>query len=299
MNNAESIHFEDLAESREFRRFFEIARELTGILVVLVSPDGSKRKVLYPVEIETSLCRLIHTSPAGYEACVASDRACIQKAVSQRKALFYYCHAGLVDIVVPVFVNDNHVATMICGQVLPEPPSEKGFRQLCQKVGHFHFPTEAMCKAYFNSPHCSAERIKSIIKLFVFFVEYFVEVSWRLKQMNQKEYLPVERGQRHIHEHFREPLKLAEIARAVSLSPAYFSTLFHRLTGMTVIACLQQTRINVAKELLNRSSERVTDIALDVGFNNLTHFDRVFYKQTGCSPREYRRKSAHSARVVK
>lgn len=294
MNNTESIHFEDLAESREFRRFFEIARELTGILVVLISPDGSKRKVLYPLEIETPLCRLIHASPAGYETCVATDRSHIQKAVSRKKALYYYCHAGLVDMVVPVFVNDNHVATMNCGQVLSEPPSKKGFQQLCQKVGHFHFPAESLRKAYFSSPHCSAERIKSIMKLFAFFAEYFAEVSWRLKQMKQKESLPAERGQRYIHEHFREPLKLAEIARAASLSPAYFSTLFHHLTGMTVMACLQQTRVNAARELLTKSSERVTNIALDIGFNNLTHFNRVFHNLTGCSPREYRRKHLSS-----
>jgi AraC-like DNA-binding protein len=101
----------------------------------------------------------------------------------------------------------------------------------------------------------------------------------------------VQRAWKYIHEHFREPVRLAEIARVASLSPAYFSSVFHRYAGMTVTTYLQLTRVNAAKDILAKTSERITDIAFDTGFNNLTHFNRVFCKIAGCSPREYRRRN--------
>jgi AraC-like DNA-binding protein/ligand-binding sensor protein len=297
MENADIIKFDDLAESREFRQFFEIVRELTGIQVVLVDPADSRRKVLYQQETETPLCRLIHVQPDGLRACYAEDHRHLQQAVAERKGIYYLCHAGLIDIVVPIYVRGAHVANMICGQVLPEPPSHERFQQLRRKLQHLQIPEKALWEAYFKSPSCPVGRIKTIIKLFSFFTEYFSEVGWRLKQINQKEFLPVQCARQYIHDNFRKPLKLMEMAKAVFLSPGYLSSLFHHYTGLTITGYIQLTRVNAAKDLLVKTAERITDIAFDTGFNNLTHFNRTFRKITGYSPREYRQKNKPAAHL--
>ncbi|MDD4869816.1 MAG: PocR ligand-binding domain-containing protein [Kiritimatiellae bacterium] len=283
------IEFDDLAESKEFRQFFIIVRELTGIPVGLVSPDGKRSKLLFTMDTWTPLCRLIRTHPLGRKGCHDTDSSRLRQAFSSKQVIHYLCHAGLIDMMMPVVINGEHVATINCGQVLPEPHSEKRFRQLQRRLNPMGFSSSALRKAYYASPYCSLEKIKIIMNLFSFFIEYFGEISWRLKQVRQKDFIPVQQAQKFIHNHFQEHMTLRDVARSASLSPHYFSSLFHEMTGMTVKKYLQTIRINAAKQLLNLTSERITDIAFDVGFNNLTDFNRVFRRTEYCSPKQYRR----------
>ena len=283
-----TIGFDDLAESKEFRQFFVIVKELTGILVELVSPDGTRIKRLFSKQAENPVCRLVYSRPQGRRACISTDLRHVQQAACRKQAFHYLCHAGLFDMVMPIMINGEHVATIICGQVLPKPHSEQGCRQLERKLKPLGLPPSALRKAYFGSPHCSLDKFKIIMNLFSFFVEHFGEISWRLKQARQEDIIPIQRAQRFIHDHFQEPITLHDVARSASLSPNYFSTLFHNMAGTTVKHYLQTIRANAAKQLLTLTPKRITDIAFEVGFSNQTDFNRVFKKREGCSPRQYR-----------
>lgn len=254
----------------------------------MVSPDGKRTKLLFAIDTWTPLCRLIRTHPLGRKGCHDTDISRLKQTYSSKKPLRYLCHAGLIDIMMPVIINGEHVATINCGQVLPEPHSEKGFQQLKKRLRSMGFSSSALRKAYYASPFCSFEKMNIIMNLFTFFVEYFGEISWRLKQVRQKDFLPVQMAQKFIHDHFQEHVTLGDVARSASLSPHYFSSLFHEMTDMTVKKYVQMIRVNAAKQLLSLTSERITDIAYDVGFNNLTDFNRVFRRLESCSPRQHR-----------
>jgi len=242
----------------------------------------------------TPLCRLIRTNPLGLKGCHDTDMSHLRQAYSSKKPLRYLCHAGLIDIMMPVIINGEHIATINCGQVLPESHSESGFQRLKKRLKPMGFSSAGLRKAYYASQCCSFEKIQIIMHLFSFFVEYFGEISWRLKQVRQKDFLPVQLAQKYIHDHFRERVTLNDVARSASLSAHYFSSLFHEMTGMTVKKYVQMVRINAAKQLLSLTSERITDIAYDVGFNNLTDFNRVFRRMERRSPRQHRLKGGQT-----
>ena len=69
---------------------------------------------------------------------------------------------------------------------------------------------------------------------------------------------------------------LATVAKAVNTSTYYFCTLFEKSTGLTFTDYLARVRIEKAKGLLLDPDRRVSEIAYDVGFQSLTHFNRVF-----------------------
>ena len=60
---------------------------------------------------------------------------------------------------------------------------------------------------------------------------------------------------------------------------------------MSYIEYLNKIRINEAQKLLTKTNKRITEIAIETGFNSLTNFGRVFKQISGCSPRQY--KSRH------
>ena len=94
----------------------------------------------------------------------------------------------------------------------------------------------------------------------------------------------------YIHNHFREPITLKEVANQSHLSMNYFSQRFHQETGMTFQCYLQELRLQFAASLLTSSNVPVTEVCFASGFNSLTHFLRVFKQKFQCTPSIYRKK---------
>ena len=73
-----------------------------------------------------------------------------------------------------------------------------------------------------------------------------------------------------------------------SVSESYLSSLFKKETGTTITDYINSTRIRQALILLNTSSLPIGEVASRCGFLDSNYFSRIFKKQLGLSPREYR-----------
>ena len=107
--------------------------------------------------------------------------------------------------------------------------------------------------------------------------------------------LPIRQALIYMHHHFREPLSLMEVARQAGLSSHYFSECFHKATGQTFQGYVQDLRIRFAHTLLGVSQLPVTMICSSAGFTSLAHFERVFKRRFGLSPRVYQRRCAEKS----
>jgi AraC-like DNA-binding protein len=92
-----------------------------------------------------------------------------------------------------------------------------------------------------------------------------------------------------ISERYAGKVTLAEISSSVGLVPAYFSALFHKLTGYSVFEYLNEYRIYKACELLAKTKKPVLELAYETGFNSISLFNRTFKHLTGKTPLKYRR----------
>lgn len=88
--------------------------------------------------------------------------------------------------------------------------------------------------------------------------------------------------------HLDQDQREAFYARALGMSAGGFSRFVHRATGTTFVRFRQQVRLRRACTLLESSEEAITAIAFGVGFNTLSHFNRVFRSELGTTPRAYR-----------
>src|SRR6476646_2740409 len=87
---------------------------------------------------------------------------------------------------------------------------------------------------------------------------------------------------------YAEPLDVAAVAAVAHISPAHFSRTFRAVFGETPHRYLQRRRVERSMFLLRETDRSVTDICLDVGFNSLGTFSRMFREIVGESPSGYR-----------
>jgi AraC-like DNA-binding protein len=98
----------------------------------------------------------------------------------------------------------------------------------------------------------------------------------------------ITKARAYIHEHQTEEIKLGQVAKAVNMSSFYFCKMFKRVAGINFTDYVARIRIEKSKNLLLNQNLRISEIAFEVGFQSLTHFNRVFKKILGQSPTEYR-----------
>lgn len=93
----------------------------------------------------------------------------------------------------------------------------------------------------------------------------------------------------HLHENYRDPIRVEELAAQNYVSKEYFGRMFKNITGMSISAMLQKIRIDEACALLITSDRIITDIAESCGFNDIKYFYETFRKHTGMTPGDYRK----------
>jgi AraC-like DNA-binding protein len=84
-----------------------------------------------------------------------------------------------------------------------------------------------------------------------------------------------------------EPPSLEELGRKIGCSHFYLSRTFSAQTGKTIMQYLRQLRMDKAAELLRSGEHNVTEAALEVGYNSLSHFTTAFRETFGCCPGLY------------
>lgn len=97
----------------------------------------------------------------------------------------------------------------------------------------------------------------------------------------------VQRMQDYIGEHIGETITLADLARAALFSPWYSHRLFVRWTGLAPSEYIRRLRLSKSALKLRDETCRITDIAFEMGFGSVDGYQRAFYREFGCNPREY------------
>jgi YesN/AraC family two-component response regulator len=92
---------------------------------------------------------------------------------------------------------------------------------------------------------------------------------------------------RKLSHHFHETVSVEVAAQLCCVSPNYFCHLFKKATGKTLIEYINMLRINEAVQLLQTRRYSIQQVALMVGYSNMTYFGRIFKKLKSQTPREY------------
>jgi len=277
-----------LANSRIYREYERAFSDMTGLPVAL-QPVETWQLPHHGKRNENAFCAMISKKSRACAACLQVQERLCQRAAEEAETVV--CPVGLSDSAVPVRMSDRLVGYLQIGQVFRKAPTEEQFNkvlELCKKW-ELDLNPETLRKAYFSGKVINQKQHDSAIKLLGIFAQHLSMLSNQVFIQQENAEPPViSKARAYIHDHQTEEISLSQVAKAVNMSSYYFCKMFKKVTGINFTDYVARVRIEKSKNLLLNPNLRISEIAFEVGFQSLTHFNRVFKKILGQSPTDYR-----------
>lgn len=286
--NANDSLLETLTRSDLFQNYERAYTEATGMPMTLRSVE-TWQLPLHGKRRENPFCALMAERSRACAACLRTQEQLAQTAVSCPGSVT--CAYGLCETAVPVKLGNQTIGLLQTGQVMRQKPTEASYRRATASAAELgvDLKTPAARDAYFSTPVVSAQKLEAATSLLVTFADHLSMKSNQIAlQVANAEPPVITKAKQFIRDHLAEDLSLGQVSSAVHTSTFYFCKLFRKVTGGTFTGFVSRLRIEKAKDLLLNPNLRVSEIAYEVGFQSLTHFNRVFRKLAGESPTKYR-----------
>jgi AraC-like DNA-binding protein len=281
---------DSLTSSKIYQEYEKAYSDTTGLPVSL-RPVESWQLPHHGKRYENPFCGMMAEKSRACAACLRLQQKLSDTAHDEPQTLT--CELGLTDTAVPVRLGERVVGFLQTGQVFRKKPTEAQFERASKLATEWGVQIEPLQfrNAYFNTKVLTSKQHDGAVTLLSIFAQHMSMVSNQiLVQRDNEEPPAVTRARQYIQENQSDKLSLGAVAKAVNMSTFYFCKTFKKSTGLNFTDYVSRVRLEKAKNLLLNRNLRISEIAYEVGFQSLTHFNRVFKKIMGQSPTDYRAK---------
>lgn len=257
--------------------------------VKLVVYDDNFQKILsYPMGY-SPYCDIIRQDPIAKANCRQCDlNGCLTCKKTKRRYI-YECHAGLYEAVTPLMAGDMLIGYLMLGQLLVDDGlnRRKKWEKLYEKVKNYDIDFQALENSYWNRQKVTEETVLALSKImetcasYLYLTETIAVGAEALpKQIEDYIVQNLEKGDEITPEKLCDEFgirrtKLYEVAK-------------HSF-GMGISEYIRKLRMKKACDLLKNSKDKISDIAEMVGIPDYNYFTKVFKKNIGMTPSEYRK----------
>ena len=253
----------------------------TGACLNIFNYDFERLK--YDAIIPNEYCQLVHKIPNGMKACKKSDSELLYKCKNSKKTEIHVCHAGLIDIAIPILYDDEVIGYIVLGQMKKAPLFNEDIEILKDNSNK----KNELISTYDSLPSFDDEKINSIIKIASILAKHIL-LEKMLKPKIDKN---IEIATKYIKDNFKSKLTVSTIASKTNISKSTLYRIFNENFGCTVSDYINQLRIEKSISLLSETDLSVEEIAEKTGFASCSYFSRVFKKLYGVSPLKFKKEN--------
>lgn len=197
----------------------------------------------------------------------------------------YYYHASDKIEVYWVHFTGRDVEAVLKKYGLPEtenvfytgtsPDYQCIYREMIQEL--------QLCRANYE------ELLSFTLMRFFIMINRFIDEGKKSGSDIQNE---IERATHYFNENYNKPINIDEYAESRHISTCWFIRSFKQILKVTPMQYILSLRMANAQSLLETTEDSISEIAEAVGYDNPLYFSRIFRKNVGVSPSEYRKRSA-------
>lgn len=276
--------FEEFIEIDKFRKVLNYVSRATGLAFAMLDPLGN---IIIPPMNESEFCVAARKDPNVASKCVDCIIHSAIAAAKSKKTNFFKCQYGILEFVVPIFINGEYVSAICGGEV----------RTDIDDVVDYVYPYQdfdpALQKYYDEFRVVEKDRYFAATKLIEMIVNNLsnLDLVMKIAKNNvdsERVDSRVRVAVKFINENYASKITLAQLAEMSYVSENYFSKLFMRAMKQNVTDYITSCRIEKAKEFLLQTDIKIGKIAEMVGVEDPAYFHRMFKKYTGMTPNNFR-----------
>ncbi len=301
----------------EFQKLQDRLAIATNLAVITVDYKGN------PITSHSAcsaFCTLVRNNPLSAKDCQKCDSRGGLEAVRLNAPYAYLCHYNLVDIAIPIIVDNRYIGAIMAGQVrLSDLPPEYELEQifsgsknhsLVMNISQYATAYEKIPTIPYDTFLKYADLINSISSYIITEAllhfddkyEHTFDTQLQTTKMAHKEIVLTPNSKTHaaaheviqpllayIEMHPHLFLSSDEAAKICNVTPSYFSKSFKKVMTVSYIEYITEIKINLAKDRLVQSNDSVEKISEYMGFSSTSYFIHIFKKYENLTPTLYRK----------
>ena len=269
--------------SLETERLLGILKDfytLSHVRTVIYDSDF-KRVAAYP-EHSSDFCALLKQNPDFKSKCRQNEKdAC--KICNEKNSLYIYkCHAGLIEAVSPIKMNDMILGYIMFGQVIHK---NSDTNEILSYSLPYADDSDALNKAFSKLKVRGDKQINAISTIMQASASYLWISNLIKVESGNHIYLLTD----YINENITGDLSVDNLCSLLNVSRIKLYEISNKYYGMPISKYIRKKRVSLAKKMLENGVS-VQDAAKSVGIFDSNYFSKVFKKETGLMPTEYKKK---------
>lgn len=262
----------------DIRSVLDHFSRLMAVHFSFLAPDGRELQV-GEGKPHCEFCQLVRNELDEAEKCHKCDANGWELAAKSGQAVWYRCHAGMIDGCMAVRTGDRIIGYMMIGQFRNDKQCNPELRVRMKKK----YGNDKLQASYLETPYYSEEQIADIMGVFSVLVNFIV--SQRLIAVRGPD--PIQPLLAYMSEHPQQTLSTAEAARLLNRSTSSLSHIFKQTINKSFLQYQIDVKLDQADNLFKtRNDITVREVAYELGFKDPYYFSRLYKKHRGYPPSE-------------
>ena len=239
----------------------------------IVNSDSHSKNIRY--------CECIQQTKKGKKDCKNSDADLLEKCRETKTTQMHICHAGLVDIAVPIIYEDDIIGYIIFGQMKTSTNFE-GVKKYIKELG---LDTNTLEEYYKNIPFYDSNKIDSVSNIASILVKHLLLENMLKPNFDES----IEKAIVYIEENLEDDLSVKKISKSINVSKSVLYKRFHQCFNCTISEFINIRRIEKSITLLLKTDLSMDEISRRTGFSSASYYGKLFKKEMGISPLKYKK----------
>jgi len=272
-------------DTNRMKQLLQSFHALTNMRIVVF--DDQLRKIAEYPEEDCRFCSLIRSDPAAEHRCRASDREACETCRASGQFHAYTCHAGFTEAVTPIRCGNIITGYIMFGQVLAREDKRAYWNEVRSRCRAYRISEAELRAAYDEKPTNTMDQVVASVQILEACAGYLY--LQRLISL-QEDSLPQQLDE-YLTTHLQADLSVPALCEQFHVSRSRLYRVAQDYYGAGIEQTTRALRVAEAKRLLEQSHRPVSEIASEVGYADYNYFIKVFKKETGLTPLQYRKQN--------
>ena len=230
-----------------------------------------------------AFCDAAKSTQKGFRCCIHCKYLANTRAIEDKKPFCGHCSYGIFEVAMPVVIGESVAAVVYVGNAV----TDKDYtRARIEKVSRYTRVDRAMLLSL--TEECEyTHNTEELFGIAEIVCDHIKAIHKAKPQTETKRHWLVAALKQHADEGYCSGTTLKELSVLYHKNEKYLGRLFKKEMGMSFHQYCLSLRLKKAELMLLGTSEKVIDVALECGFNNIPYFNRAFKAQYGSTPGEH------------